>query len=219
MMLQLSHVFYRRGEREILRDLSLSVSGGEIVGISGPSGAGKTSLLLIAAGLMPFGSGEVVIDGQRADTWRHELRSMIGVVLQIYGLLPYLTVEENVALPLQGRGIESAGVAELSQRSLQAVGLWPLRAHLASELSGGQRQRNAIARAIAGSPRVLITDEPTSELDVANRHLVMNLLREKATEGCAILLASHDPAVLDHCDRQLRLVNGELSLPSGSQGI
>ena len=201
-------ITYRRGGRTILDGAELEVDRGQMLAVSGPSGSGKTTLLLIAAGLMPADSGQVLLDGVPVAEWTAQARASIGVILQTYGLMPFLTAEENVALPMQARRMGRGDIEAAATTALEEVGLLGMRHRLVSELSGGQKQRVALARAIAGDPEVIIADEPTSELDPENRDRVIRLLVEKAGAGSAVAVASHDRHVTAACHRIIRLVHG-----------
>jgi putative ABC transport system ATP-binding protein len=203
---------YARGGRQILNDVSLQVREGDLVALAGPSGSGKTSLLLIMAGLLPPDKGVVSLDGRETGEWSPMMRASIGVVLQTYGLMPYLSAEENVALPLQARRIPRQVIEESVSSALDYVGLLGARHRLVGELSGGQKQRVAVARAIAGEPAIIIADEPTSELDHDNRDRIVALLREKAASGSAVIVASHDPFVVSASSRALRLHAGSIDI-------
>ena len=216
-LLQARDITHRRGGRTILDRAELEVGQGQMLAVSGPSGSGKTSLLLIAAGLMPADSGQVFLDGVAVTNWSAQARASIGVILQTYGLMPFLTAEENVALPMQARRIGRAAIEVAAATALEEVGLLAMRHRLVSELSGGQKQRVALARAIAGDPEVIIADEPTSELDPENRDRVIRLLVAKAGTGSAVAVASHDRHVTAACHRIIRLVHGRVvpGAPSG----
>ncbi|MDA8101870.1 MAG: heme ABC exporter ATP-binding protein CcmA [Nitrospiraceae bacterium] len=209
-VLRARNIAYRRGGRTILDRVTVEVGPGQMLAVSGPSGSGKTSLLLIAAGLMPADEGEVLLDGVPVAEWSSQARASIGVILQTYGLMPFLTAEENVALPMQARRMPRAAIEEAASTALEEVGLAGTRHRLVSELSGGQKQRVALARAIAGEPEVIIADEPTSELDPENRDRVIKLLVAKASAGSAVAVASHDRHVTAACHRVIRLVHGHV---------
>ena len=207
-VLEARNVVYRRGGRTILDSVDITVCQGQMLAVSGPSGSGKTSLLLIVAGLVPPDQGEVLLDGVPTAEWGSKIRSSIGVTLQTYGLMPFLTAEENVALPMQARRMGRAAIQDAAATALDEVGLLEMSHRLVSELSGGQKQRVALARAIAGQPDVIVADEPTSELDPENRDQVIRLLVSKARAGSAVAVASHDAHVTAACDQIIRLVHG-----------
>jgi ABC-type lipoprotein export system ATPase subunit len=193
------------GSRVILDKVDLKVAAGETVVITGPSGSGKTTLLLVMAGLQEPDRGQVLLDGQPLSSG-DAVRRRFGIVLQNHGLVSVLTAAENVALPLQARGLAPAEVAERTREALVAVGLADSANRLVRDLSGGQRQ--SVARALAAAPEVLVADEPTSELDAEKRALVLGLLRAHGDKGNIVVLASHDQKVADAADRALALVDG-----------
>lgn len=203
----------RRGGREVVDGVSLRVSVGEVVGLVGPSGSGKSTTLLLLAGLEPPDAGVVRLDGvdlaglgQRA---RQALRrERIAVVFQGYGLLSLLTAAENVELPFRVTRSEPRTAAASSRRWLGVLGLADRADQRVDQLSGGEQQRVALARALAVESDVLLVDEPTAELDEGNRARVVGLLRDAADRGAAVVVATHDPDVVDLCDRVVYLVDG-----------
>jgi putative ABC transport system ATP-binding protein len=197
------------GPRTVLDGISLIVPAGVPLAVSGPSGAGKTVLLLTLAGLVVPTRGTVGIDGTPIDTADGPGRARFGVILQSQGLVMEMTAEENVALPLQQRGLPPTEVAARTGDSLAAVGLDQMGDRLAADLSGGQRQRVGVARALAGSPAIVIADEPTAELDPDNRARVLSLLLRPPSPRI-VVLASNDPEVAEACGRVLHLRDGRL---------
>ena len=192
----------RDGQR-LVDGLSFDARPGDVVGIAGPSGSGKTSLLAVLAGLARPDAGTVRFDG--TEPARHSPAGQVGVVLQGYGLVPVLTAVENVEVALQHGDLDAAEVAEAATQALARVLLDGMADRLVDRLSGGQQQRVAVARALVGRPRLLVADEPTSELDEATRDHVLSELRAEARRGAVVVLASHDPAVLDTCDLTVEL--------------
>lgn len=191
------------GDIVLVRDLDLHVRGGQITGITGESGSGKTTLLYAIGGLIPAAEGQLLVDGRPTTLWRDV---STGMVFQNLCLVPMLSAEETVGLPLQARGGMSA--AEISERSLdalEALGLADHHAQLVEHLSGGQRQRIAVARALAGHPDVILADEPTSALDPHWRGVVLELLEAEARRGAAVVLASSDDEVTVICDNLIEL--------------
>jgi putative ABC transport system ATP-binding protein len=184
--------------RDLLRGLDLDVDAGERIAVLGPSGAGKTSLLAVLAGLAAPAAGSVEVEGAAV---AGRVPPGVGVVLQGYGLVSLLTAAENVAVGLRLAGRSPADAAALAMPALAAVGLAEHAGHLVEELSGGQQQRVAVARALAARPRLLVADEPTAEQDTATRDLVLDRLLAVASGGGAVVLATHDAAVADRCDR------------------
>jgi putative ABC transport system ATP-binding protein len=206
--------FFRAGEEETLalRGVSLRVRRGETVAVVGPSGAGKSTLLACLAGLDEPSGGEVRVDGvrisHRPETERARLRGRhIGVLLQHRNLLPHLSARDNVKLA-QGavRGRPAVSAVELLDR----VGL-AARAHaLPSRLSGGELARAGLAVALANSPAVLLADEPTGELDGGTERMVLELLRDRANDGCAVLIVTHSAEAVRIADRVIALDDGQI---------
>jgi putative ABC transport system ATP-binding protein len=200
-----------------LRGASLDARPGELTALVGRSGSGKTTLLNIIGGLDRPTSGSVEIDGTEVTSLgRDELsrlrRETLAFIFQSYALIPILTAAENVAVPMRLTGTDPAQRDERAMLLLRMVGLGEHAHQRAHELSGGQQQRVAIARALANRPRLLIADEPTGQLDSANGQQIMELMRALAdTEGVAVLVATHDPAVIAISDRVLRISDGVVS--------
>ncbi|MEU9154135.1 ABC transporter ATP-binding protein [Streptomyces sp. NPDC048417] len=205
--------FYRAGEEETLalRGVSLKVRRGETVAVVGPSGAGKSTLLACLAGLDEPSGGEVHVDGvrisHRPETERARLRARhVGVLLQTRNLLPHLSVRDNVRLPQRAQGRRTRVPAE---ELLARVGL-ATRAHaLPRQLSGGELARAGLAVALANAPAVLLADEPTGELDGETEQLVLSMLRERAAEGCAVLIVTHSREAVRVADRVITLMDGK----------
>ncbi|WP_296745862.1 ABC transporter ATP-binding protein [Mesorhizobium sp.] len=198
----------------VLKGVSLDVTAGEATGIVGPSGSGKSTLLMVLAGLERVDSGTVRIAGEllngRSEDQIASFRGRnIGIVFQSFHLIPNMTALENVAVPLELSGhADPFGVAA---RELAAVGLSDRVTHYPGELSGGEQQRVAIARALAPSPRILIADEPTGNLDQATGKQIADLLFAKATErGMTLVLVTHDPALAARCPRQVSMRSGRI---------
>ena len=197
------------GGRTVLHDIALSARAGESIAFAGPSGSGKTVLLHALAGILPPARGGVFLDGHAVTTADAELRSQFGIVLQAHGLASGLTAEENVALPLQARGLSADDIAERCTEALSAVGLEGAERRLVDSLSGGQRQRVGVARALAGRPKVLVADEPTAELDPPNRSRVLSHLLA-ASAHRIVLIASNDPEIAEACLHLARLRDGRI---------
>ena len=204
---------YRRGDEVVhaLRDVSFTLSSGEMVALVGPSGCGKSTTLNLVAGVDRPDEGEVIVCGTDLATAGEAAlvaarRHDIGIVFQAFHLMPHLTVEENVALPLALDGHrDAARVAELIRR----VGLASRRAHFPAELSGGEQQRTAVARALVHRPAVVLADEPTGSLDSASGAAVLRLMDElRREEGSALLLVTHDENIATVADRVIRLRDG-----------
>jgi len=206
---------YERGGGAVaaLDGVSFAVARGEMVALVGPSGCGKSTTLNLVAGVDLPDAGRVVVAGlDLANASEAELtlfrRRRVGVVFQAFHLMPNLTVEENVALPLAlDRRRDPERVRELVER----VGLLARRSHFPSELSGGEQQRAAVARALAARPAVLVADEPTGNLDSANGRAILDLLGElRRDEGTALLLATHDASVAGRADRVIAMKDGRI---------
>ncbi|MER8624969.1 ABC transporter ATP-binding protein [Mesorhizobium sp. M1143] len=198
----------------VLKGVSLDVTRGEATGVVGPSGSGKSTLLMVLAGLERVDSGTVriageLLNGKSEDQLASFRGRNIGIVFQSFHLIPNMTALENVAVPLELAGhADPFGVAA---RELAAVGLSDRVTHYPGELSGGEQQRGAIARALAPSPRILIADEPTGNLDQATGRQVADLLFAKAAErGMTLVLVTHDPALAARCSRQVSMRSGRI---------
>jgi putative ABC transport system ATP-binding protein len=199
---------------EVLKKVDLTVTSGEATGIVGPSGSGKSTLLMVLAGLEKVDTGSVriageLLHGKSEDQVAAFRGKNIGIVFQSFHLIPNMTALENVAVPLELAGHHDAfGVAA---RELEAVGLADRVTHYPGELSGGEQQRVAIARALAPSPRLLIADEPTGNLDQATGKQIADLMFSKAAErGMTLVLVTHDPALAGRCARQVAMRSGRI---------
>ena len=204
----------RAGDVEILKGVDLSVKSGEAVGIVGPSGSGKTSLLMLIAGLERATSGTLEVAGtslknKNEDALAAFRRDTIGIIFQSFHLIPTMTALENVAVPLEFRGVANAmGIAE---EKLKRVGLSHRLSHYPGQLSGGEQQRVAIARALASGARILLADEPTGNLDQETGEQIIKLLFElRQQEGASLLLITHDRALAKRCDRIAEVRDGKV---------
>lgn len=200
-------VAYRKGV-PVLRDVSVSVAPGQLLAVTGPSGAGKTTLLSAMAGLLRPERGSVTVDGTPLRDRDHAVSQRVVLVPQDNGLATILTAEENLQVALVSAGLAPAEARRLTVQALDRLGLSGQAGQLVEELSGGQQQRTAIARGLALRGDVLLADEVTSELDAANRQRVLELLREEAERGAAVVFATHDPEAAATCDVELHLVDG-----------
>ena len=209
---------YQRGPEKVavLHGLDLDIAAGDFVALMGPSGSGKTTLLNLIGGLDAPSGGEIEIDGQRIDrmgagqlaTWRSR---NVGYVFQFYNLMPALTAQKNVELPLLLTRLGAAQRKRNAQVALELVGLSDRTSHKPSELSGGQQQRVAIARAIASDPTLLICDEPTGDLDRQSAEDILGLLQTLNREhGKTIVMVTHDPKAAGYASHTLHLDKGVL---------
>ncbi|ASY70842.1 ATP-binding protein [Sinorhizobium fredii USDA 205] len=198
----------------VLKGVSLTVNAGESVGIVGPSGSGKSTLLMVMAGLEQLDGGEIVIDGtalhRMSEDEIADFRGRnIGIVFQSFHLIPNMTALENVAVPLELANVRDA--FDIARRELVAVGLGERLTHYPGQLSGGEQQRVAIARALAPSPKLLIADEPTGNLDAETGRQIADLLfAEQRERGMTLILVTHDAALAGRCSRQVRVRSGEI---------
>ena len=207
-MLKLVAVGKRFGGRTVLNNVSLDLAAGEYVAILGESGIGKSTLLNVIAGLEPVDSGEIFFDQHEITRLDDDAATLLrrnhyGFVFQAFHVLPQLSVEQNVALPLLLRGLsDGKKVAGM----LAAVGLQGREASMPRELSGGELQRVAIARALVGNPKLVLADEPTGNLDPENARVVLGLLKDQVKQrGAAAILATHSEQAAAGCDRRYRL--------------
>jgi len=208
------HVTGPGGELTILDGLDLCVGVGEAVAILGASGSGKSTLLGLLAGLDDPTCGAITLCGQRLDGLNEDGRAAlragrVGFVFQSFQLLPTLTAQENILLPLELIGAASA--RERAAEALDRVALTARAGHYPRQLSGGEQQRVAIARAWAPRPEILFADEPTGNLDQATGAQIIDLLLAlRAESGAALVLVTHDAALAGRCDRRLQMVDGRL---------
>lgn len=205
-----------QGGLTVLKGVDLDVHPGELVGLIGPSGSGKSSLLHAAGLLERPTSGTVMIDGENVgaldERTRTRLRlSRIGFVYQFHHLLPEFDARDNVALPMRIAGLPQAEARRRAEQTLTALGLGERLTHQPAQLSGGEQQRVAIVRALANKPRLLLADEPTGNLDPATSQAVFEALRTLAkTTGVAALIATHNMELAGHMDRVFALKDGYL---------
>jgi putative ABC transport system ATP-binding protein len=209
---------YVRGKQrvEVLHGLDLEVAQGEFLALMGPSGSGKTTLLNLIGGLDWPDTGEITVVGERLDTlpsgrlakWRAR---NVGFVFQFYNLLPVLTAERNVEVPLLLTKLSAKERKRNVRAALELVGLSDRAHHKPAELSGGQQQRVAIARAIVSDPRLLVCDEPTGDLDRETSESILGLLQLlNRSHGKTIVMVTHDPRAADHASRWLHVDKGRL---------
>lgn len=202
------------GPVEILKGITLDVARGETLGLVGPSGSGKSSLLMLMGGLEKATGGQVLALGQdltvmNEDQLARFRRGNMGVVFQSFHLIPTMTALENVAVPMELAGVRDA--FDRAAAELRAVGLGARIDHYPSQMSGGEQQRVALARAAAPRPAILLADEPTGNLDGANGAAIMDLLfglRDR--HGATLVLVTHAPELAARCDRVVRLADGQV---------
>ncbi|MEM9938979.1 MAG: ABC transporter ATP-binding protein [Pseudomonadota bacterium] len=209
-----------RSEAGILRVLDgaeLTLNKGELVGLVGPSGSGKSTLLHTAGLLEKAEGGQVLLEGQDAtqlnDDGRTRLRrEKLGFVYQFHHLLPEFDARDNIAMPLMVGGLARSKARQKAEVLLEEMGLSDRARHQPGQMSGGEQQRVAIARALANDPRLVIADEPTGNLDPATTDRVFaSLIRMARSEGAAVLVATHNMALIRHMDRVLTLKDGKLT--------
>lgn len=202
------------GRVEILRGISLDVAEGETLGLVGPSGSGKSSLLMLMGGLEQASTGRVMALGQDLTTMSEDglarfRRDNMGVVFQSFHLIPTMTALENVATPLELAGHKDAFARAAAE--LDAVGLGHRADHYPAQMSGGEQQRVALARASAPRPRILLADEPTGNLDETNGQAIIDLLfglRDR--HGATLVMVTHSNELARRCDRMIRLRDGRI---------
>ena len=199
---------------DILKDISIDIQEGESIGIVGPSGSGKSSLLMLMGGLERISNGTINLLGQNLSEMNENKlasfrRSNVGIIFQSFHLIPTMTALENVAVPLELNGNKDAfGLAE---EALVKVGLGDRLSHFPSQLSGGEQQRTALARAVIANPKILLADEPTGNLDHDNGKIVADYLFKLHTENKATLvLVTHDLELAERCERKIKISDGEI---------
>ena len=210
---------YTRGKQvvEVLHGITLDIPKGDFVALMGPSGSGKTTLLNLIGGLDQPTRGEIIVDGQRIDRMSSSELSRwrarhVGFVFQFYNLLPVLTAERNVELPLLLTNMGGAERLKRANLALEIVGLKDRARHTPKELSGGQEQRVAIARALVSDPTLLVCDEPTGDLDRKTADEILTLLQRLNREhGKTIVMVTHDPKAAEYAARTVHLDKGTLA--------
>jgi putative ABC transport system ATP-binding protein len=202
-------------ETHVLEDFSLVVEKGEFVSVMGPSGSGKTTFLNVAGLLDTFDAGTYKLDGRDVsrltDTQMSRIRNeSIGFVFQTFNLIPDLSVFDNVDVPLRYRGLSSAERKRRIEKALSQVGLSSRTRHLPSQLSGGQQQRVAVARVLAGEPKLILADEPTGNLDSLMAREIMDLLDQINAAGTTIVMVTHSPECAVRAQRQIHVLDGRV---------
>jgi putative ABC transport system ATP-binding protein len=202
-------------ETHALSNLSLQVAAGEFAALMGPSGSGKTTFLNVAGLLDTFTSGQYFLDGEDvsrlSDNQMSRIRNhKIGFVFQSFNLIPDLDIFDNVDVPLRYRHLPAAERKQRIERALEQVGLSSRTKHLPSQLSGGQQQRVAVARVLAGDPKLILADEPTGNLDSLMSREVMDLLEKINEAGTTIVMVTHSPECAARAGRQIHLLDGKV---------
>jgi ABC-type lipoprotein export system ATPase subunit len=202
---------------DVLHQVSFAIEPGELVALTGPSGSGKTTLLQLIGSLDRPTGGRILVDGVDVGELRRPAlfrRNKVGFVFQLHYLLPTLSAQQNVELPLAAAHVPRRERANRAREVLGEVGLADRAGDLPAELSGGERQRVAIARALANEPPLVLADEPTGALDTAASRQVWRLLSDvRSRRGTTVIIASHDVTLGEHVDRSLHLVDGRLTEP------
>jgi putative ABC transport system ATP-binding protein len=205
-----------RTKVEALKSIDLAVNKGELIAVMGPSGAGKTTLLMILGLVEEPTAGELILDGDNIykgakKDFQRLRREKIGFIFQFSNLIPFLTAEENIMLPMELIGTARGKARSRAAELLAYLEVTARAGGLPEELSGGERQRVAIARALANSPAMILADEPTASLDTERALSVMHMLRKVSTDqGTAILVVTHDERMIGEVDRVLQLVDGSV---------
>jgi len=202
-------------ETHALSGFDLEVAAGEFVSVTGPSGSGKTTFLNVAGLLDTFEKGTYLLDGEDvsrlSDRGMSKIRNRkIGFIFQGFNLIPDLNVFDNVDVPLRYRGMAARQRREAIEEGLATVGLTSRLKHYPSQLSGGQQQRVAVARALVGSPALLLADEPTGNLDSEMASEIMDLLERINETGTTVVVVTHDPDLATRAPRQIHLLDGRL---------
>ena len=210
-LLEVNHVSYAYhsidGETETLADISFHIKEGEFAAIVGPSGCGKSTLLSLICGLLKPEKGEILLDGKSIAGEKER----IGYMLQKDLLLPYKTIEENVALPLTFRGEPRKERIKKADRMLDLVSLEKHKKHLPNQLSGGQQQRVSVARALVNDPKIIFADEPTGALDSHTSQDVMRLMQRLVREQKrTLVMVTHDRSQAEYADRVLEIIDGKI---------
>ena len=210
------------GRTRALRGVSLELARGEVLAVTGPSGSGKSTLLHCLSGILSPEAGEVVYDGQRFDDYGEAARTSLrrlefGIVFQFGQLVPELTVEQNVALPLLLEGHRRSEAYAAARSWLDRLEVGELAAALPGELSGGEAQRAALARALVTGPQIVFADEPTGALDTVGGEALLEVLLSTTRErGASVVLVTHDNRVAAHADREVVLVDGAFTADSAA---
>jgi putative ABC transport system ATP-binding protein len=203
-------------ETHALRRFELRVEPGEFLAVTGPSGSGKTTFLNVAGLLEEFTSGRYLLDGEDVsrltDNQRSHIRNeKLGFIFQSFNLIPDLDLYDNVDVPLRYRRMSASERRRRITTALETVGLASRMRHVPAQLSGGQQQRAAIARALAGDPRVILADEPTGNLDTLMSRQIMDLLEEINVRGTTVIMVTHNPELAARAGRHVEIIDGEIA--------
>ncbi|MBT3864872.1 ATP-binding cassette domain-containing protein [Candidatus Peregrinibacteria bacterium] len=215
-MIEFLKITKRYGRTTVLDDITLDIEQGEFVTITGPSGAGKTTLIYALIGAEKLSKGKVIVDGfdvtKAKPSELQDYRRKIGIVFQDYKLLPRKTVYENIAFALEVCGYSKKEIQKRTMEAMRITGLEELRNNYPSQLSGGEKQRTAIARSLIHAPNILVADEPTGNLDEDNTKKIVQLLLKINKSGTTVLLATHDKEVIKMIKgREIRINKGHLT--------
>jgi putative ABC transport system ATP-binding protein len=215
------HVVRTYDQTSVINDVSFVIEPGELVALTGPSGSGKTTLLQLIGSLDQPTAGSIQVDGQAVEKLGRPAefrRSTVGFVFQLHYLLPDLTALQNVELPLLATRMPKQVRAARALEALDEVGLGGRARSRPSDLSGGERQRVAIARALSGRPKLILADEPTGSLDSVASVKIWELLAQmRQRHGTTVIIASHDPTLVERADRAIRIVDGRIVSPGEPQ--
>ncbi|MBD3796381.1 MAG: ABC transporter ATP-binding protein [Campylobacterales bacterium] len=216
-MIRLIDIYKSYDDKVALQNINLSFKEGELIVLKGVSGSGKTTILSLISALLKPNSGEVIVDGKKlskiADHFASEFRrDHIGFIFQRYNLIPNMTVEDNILLPLRPLNLPNSQLQEKLQKVLSSYRLQEYKDSFSQNLSGGQQQRVAIARAVINDPKIILADEPTSNLDKALSLEFIEQIRALKNANKTIIIATHDPLFfeLDFVDRIIEIENGQV---------
>ncbi len=217
-VIRMFHVHKRYGAKQALVDATLDIAKNEFLFISGPSGAGKSTLLKLLYLAEPVSEGQILVDGMNLSRIPRRrvsmLRRKFGVIFQDYKLIPTRTVYENVALVLEVRGMKRSLIEKKVKSVLRVVGMEDRMAAYPPSLSGGEQQRVAVARAVAGDPKIILADEPTGSLDDESAATIFGLLHMFYNRGATVVVATHDKALIENAiGRVLQIRHGRLDMP------
>lgn len=221
-MIKLNNInkIFGTGESQVtaLSNICFEIKEGEFVTVHGPSGSGKSTLLTVMAGLQHPTDGEVIVDdinlysSLNSDGLSRFRSQYLGFIFQAFNLIPYMTLEENIMLPLAHMSISRKDKKKMALTIMKKVGLADRADHLPSELSGGQQQRAAIARALVNNPKILFADEPTGNLDSKTRDEILSLFKELNSWGHTIIMVTHDDSSIKVASRSIKLSDGSITL-------